>query len=250
MEKLKKLVGQKNRQCFKLLETDLKNNIHSYSKELQQVILLSLINTCNYYIRIKDFSYRKKILELYEFGLHTGISLNNGKLSERRFLNMVDVKSKVANSTDSTDFIEEWLKLTNTKHEKTLRNLAKAIWYFAKEAYKEAYDYTRFVEITLKDINISHRLRLIKICSLYSLDDKYPFFRQEIKKARDFYLYAEKKKKLSLSILTGAENLILILEKLYNKENYEVIKSFKEDCDCIVHEFWVEKILIKMAQKR
>jgi len=247
---LDKLVRGKDVTSFNFLKADLEQNTTDYSKELQQVLLISLINTCNYFIRIKDDSYRQKMLELYEFGLDSGIVLNNGKLSERRFLNMVDVKSKVANSTDSMDFIDAWLKLTHTKHEKTLKNLANAIWYFAKDDYKKAYENTRLLEITLKDINISHRVRLIKLCSLYSVDNKYPFFKQELKSARDFYTYTEKRKKLNSTIISGARNLITILEKLWGQRSYQELMDFKMTCTYIVHEAWIEKLLAKMVQKK
>ena len=252
LTELKKLISNKEVSSFEILKKDLKEQTAYYSRELQQVILLSLINACSYFIRAKQFSYGEEALELYEFGLQTGITLYNGKLSERRFLNMVDLKSKSVNIPDSNEFIDEWLKVTNTqpKHEKTFKNLAKAIWYFAKELYRESYEHTYFVEITLKDANISHRVRLIKICSLYSLDNNYPLFRKELKNAKDFYTYTSKKKELSPHIIEGAGNLITILEKLWNKEGYDSIKNFKEECNYIVHEFWVEKILKKMAQKK
>jgi len=250
LQSLNKLLINRDAKNFEFLHTDLTSNLATYSKELQQIILLSLINYCNYQIRVKNFIYRQKILDLYEFGLETGISLNNGKLSERRFLNMVDVRSKVANTTESRDFIDKWLGLTNTNHEKTFRNLAIAIWCFAKESYRDAYDATKLLEITLKDINISHRVRLIKLCSLYSVDNKYPFFKQDIKNARDFYLYVEKKKKLNTAVITGARNLISILEMLWNRVNYEQLLDFKSNCKHIVHESWIEKTLSKMAQKK
>ncbi len=249
---LNKLVTLKEVASFKFLKNDLFNNLDTYSKELQQVIHIYLINTCNYYIRAKDVAYRKEILELYEFGLHTGISLNNGKLSERRFLNMVDVKSKVAAPSESMDFIEEWLKLTNTNasYEKTLKNLAEAIWHFAREDYQEAYSATRILEIKLKDVNISHRVRLIRLCALYSEDNKYAFFKQEIQNARDFYTYAEKKKKLNATIITGSRNLIDILEMLWNGKDYDEVVNFRNNCTYIVHGDWIEKTLEKMAQKK
>ena len=247
---LDKLVSHNRITSFECLKKDLIEHTDAYSAELQQVILLRLINTCNAFLKNKRFTYKEDIIDLFEFGLKSGIMLNNGKLSEFDFFNMVDAKSKSNNVPEYPTFIEKWLALTETKHRETLLNVAYAQWHFANESFKEALDFINFEKIVLKDTNVSLRVRIIKLCCLASLEEPHENFSTELENAKAFFREKHKKKEVGKESFMAIKNLITIIEMIWKEKPLQEIRDFKDNCRLLSNEFWIESRLKKMAQKR
>lgn len=250
LQELHKLVSENRVTSYECLKKGLMENTADYSPELEQVIFQRLINACNAFLKNKKFTYKEDMIDLFEFGLETGIMLNNGKISEYTYFNMVDAKSKSDNRPEAPSFIEEWLALTETKNADTLKNVAYAQWYFATEKFEQALDYINFGNITLKDTNVSLRVRIIKLCCLVSLGKPHDNFSNEIINARVFFRERHKKKEVGRDSYIAINNLITIIEMIWKQKSYKEISAFKEDCRLLSNEFWVEKRLKEMAQKK
>lgn len=246
---LNKLVTDKRMSSFEFLKKKLMENPSALSSELQQVILLRLINACNAFLKNKRFSFKEDMVQLYDFGITSKIVLNNGKLSESRFLNMVDAKSKSENAPSEPNFIEEWLALTETKHQETLRYLALGLWYFAKGAYADAINAINHEEVVLKDINIKFRVRITKLCCLSSLGKPHDNFEIALNSGRAFFRERHKNGDIGKDTFEAVKNLITIIEMFWNEKTVEEIRNFKDKCRLLTNEFWVEKRLKEMAQK-
>lgn len=249
LQELEKLVSERKLNSFEFLKKELFEKYHLYSLELQQVILLRLINACNAFIKRKQFAYKEDMVELFDFGLATGISLNNGKLSESRFFNMVEAKAKSNNAPESPDFIKDLLDLTQTEYYSTLQKVAYALWYFAKNNYEKALELINNEDIKLKDMNIKLRVRITKICCLSSINPPHKNFPIELNSARVFFQNSYKKGEIGKGSLEAIKNLIAILDMIWHNINPREIWNYKEDCDFIYNEYWIEKKIKKMAQK-
>ncbi len=246
---LEKLVSDGRISSFEFLKKDLVENTKAYSSELQQVILLRLINACNAFIKQKRFSYKEDMIDLFDFGLTSRISLNNGRLSESRFFNMVEAKSKSDNAPESPDFIEEWLTITETDQIETLRIVAFAIWYFAQDNYEAALNIMN-EKMVLKDMNIKLRVRITRICCLSSLKIPHQNFSIELNSTRAFFRERHKNGDIGNNSFEAIKNLITIIEMLWKGNTYSEIRKFKDDKRLISNEFWIEKRLKKMAQEK
>ena len=102
------LLCKNNNKSYQKLRSKLANDLNHMSKELSEALLIYLINYC-----LNEFkSGRSSVDELaflYNLGLSKGILLHGGKLSDNRFLTIIEIVSKSKDYNSPDDFIQKWL---------------------------------------------------------------------------------------------------------------------------------------------
>ncbi|MDG2448390.1 MAG: hypothetical protein P8M34_02090 [Saprospiraceae bacterium] len=241
------LITQRDESSFEYLNNQLHTNYDIISDDLKKGIIIDLINYCIYQIRSGDNSKKEQMAELTLYGLKQGIYLQNNRLSENTFLNIIDSLSNSTLELNREIFITEWIKKVNTKDLLSVKNMAYAMWAFAKGEYSNALERLSTYEIHLNRPNMSLRARRITICSLCSLYQDYEEKDEIIKSSISFFNRIQDK--VNLSAYIGSINLVKVVNYLWKDEKSETIHNYIASIEFLAMRTWVDKMLNIKTQK-
>ncbi len=243
LQKLAKLVESDDLESFVFLENILFNQPTILSKQLAQITLIYLINSCSYYINLGQEAFIDKLANFYDLGFENELLLYHGKLLEKHFLNAIDANTKAKTASDTTVFIEKWILQTASKNPTALKNVAYAMHHFSKENYAEALQFASAPQIITNNLNLSLRAQLIKICSLCSLYEEYSHKQEVLRNVLSFF----KRHQADLNPVTfeGITNLIEIIRMIWYKKPLLEIKNFINNSKTITFRYWINKRLTK-----
>ncbi len=210
---------------------------------LAEISLTLLINHCYFKIKQGDFAFNYEVLKLYEDGLSSGILLSNGRLSETRFLNMIELKSLLHPSEDHMDFINTWSPKTQTAFPIHVRNLALAYIHLGKEEYKLADDLTNYQLRGSDKGNMALRSRWLNICCDWALLSVHSDYNSVIKKHKKYFY--RRRNNIGLANYEGSLNLLEVIKLLWTKKDVHYIRTKVQGYDNLVCRLWIDKMLKK-----
>jgi len=237
------LITNEDSNSFNYLENQIYTNSGFISADLKKAIVINLINHCIRQIRLGDKIMENKMADLTLFGLQEGVFLQNNRLSETGFLNIIDTLSHSELDIDGKEFISRWISMVNTADIKSVENMAYVMWAFSKERYDEALQRLNTSEIHINRLNLSLRARWITICSLCTLYDEHNEKKDIIKSSLAFFKGLESK--LSPSAYNASINLVKTVELFWNNTNPKEIQQFIEQCKSLAMRTWVNKMINK-----
>ena len=238
---LKDLQANRIDESYMFLLEKLQSSEQPLSKELRSVILLSLINYCILELKAGNNDMVDRTANLYFFGMNNDLLLQHGKISEIRFLNIIDFLANSNLEFEVNSLIGQWIDKVNTKDKMSIYNMALAIFSFAQERYGAAIEILNVEEIKLNRINITQRARWMQICALCSLYPDHEEKQEVLKAAQTFF--KRHKTEMNAHTFAASINLIEIIRLIWNKRSATVIKKFVDDCEFLVMRTWISKMI-------
>ena len=241
LRELNNLVDKIDPTSYTHLKKRLFDHYKQMSKEIAEVVILHLINYLIGMCKTGQLSILTELAKLYKFGLEKEILLNQKKMSEIQFLNIIDVVSKVELYNNPIKFIGKWVPFVETNNQNTICNLAFAIWHFTNEEYEEALCFINDPINIYNKLNITLRCKWIRICSFYSLYPKYKKYKTLLHTDRKYF--NDKRNNVSEATYRGSMSLLMIIQFLWENVDNNDIVSYLENCEHISNQFWIRRQL-------
>ena len=240
------LTKHRDHKSFEYLDELIMSSFDSMSKDLALAILVSLLNYLIYRTKLGDMEAVTDVARLNLFGLEKGLLLEFNKLSETRFLNIVDSLSKSNLEISEVHFIDRWAPFVQTKDGESLRNMAYAMWYFAKGEYGKTLQYLNYFPVDLTSLNYSLRSRWMQICSLCSLYPDYDLKDEALNSALAYFRRI--REMIDIPTYEGSINLVRIVKQLWIGMPVDIIEKNLEGAEFLIFKYWIQKqIAIKKA---
>ena len=247
LENYDRLTRLRDQDSFSSLRNFLFSSHERLSGELAQTILISLLNHCIYKTKLGDLEVVEDMAALNLFGLENELLLEYKRLTETRFLNIVDVISKSTLEVDRTEFLAKWSAYVKTSDRESLENMANAMWFFAKEEYGKTLQHLNYFTTNLTSLNNSLRARWMQICSLCSL---YPFHEAKEESINSAISYFRRhRESLDVPTFEGSLNLIKIVRLIWEDYPIKHIESAMVDSKFLIFKYWIRKELVKRKSK-
>lgn len=240
------LVTDKNDASYWFLSEYVLDHHINLSLELIQAFILALINHSFYRIKEGHNSFMNNLSKLYLFGLDKDILLHNGKLSETRFLNIVDVVSHSDIALDFEKFIGQNIDKIVTDDKVSVKNVALAMQAFATEDYLKTIEILNASSIYMTRLNYTLRSRWMQVCSLCSL---YPNHEQKegVLRAADIF-FKRHKEQMNVHTFEGSINWLRVVRMFWFDRSFDEIKEFMSTNKLIVNRYWIKRMLKKRTQ--
>lgn len=234
---------------YENLKNQIKKSIHLFPEHEQWEIYSTAISYCINRVNKGDISFQQETFLLYKEVIVNNLILHEGNLSPTTFRNIVQIATRVDESTWAENFIYEYSKHVEEK----LRDNAVEFSLARLEFYRKNYGKTlqHLYKVTYKDVWYNLNAKTLQIASYYELDE-YDALESLL---QAFKMYIRRERSLSsdrkihyLNLIKFTNTLIKIqpkdkkrLEKLY-----EDIKNTKG----IVSKPWLEEKVSYLLNKK
>ncbi len=237
----KALVNQDNENNFFTLKELIKTNLDEFPWEEQQEIIRSTINYCIGKGRA-DAKFIQEALQLYNYGIESGLLLIDDELSPTTFRNVVISALRSGFIDFASNFVNEKVILLNRKYRDNALNfnLARIHWY--KKEHNKVISYLSKVDF--EDIWYNINSKTMLIATYYEteefavLENLITSFAAFIRREKSM---EENRRKAYLNFLRMMGKLI----KLFPINNEKLIKLEEEikDINPMISKSWIlEKI--------
>lgn len=242
------LIYQQKETAFFFLKDQLINYTEKFSDEHAYRLLNYLKNYCIAESKKGNKGIIKKYSELNDFGITSGISLFNGKLSERMFLNYIDVKSKYdkLSKAEMDEVIEDCHLYVNSVDIDRLKTIAYAIYFFANRDYNKVWDCIRHSTFSKQNGTLYSKAHIFLLICQYKSPVEHHDFQSVINNTRKRF----SKKIPNIPDKSRQANLHLIsfIEKLWKKESPSMLRTFVENHKPLTQLQWIMEEIELLAQ--
>ncbi len=247
IENLNTLISTNSQKSFDHLVDSLFTKKNEISKDLKKAIIIRLINYCIENIRRGDQSKKGIMAELTIFGLQEGIYFQNNRLTENTFLNIIDSLSNSNIEINHVEFINQWINKVNSEDHISVKNMALAMWLFAKDQYGKALEVLSSQEMHLNRPNLSLRARWITLCSLCSSQEEYLEKNEILRSSISFF--NRSKSKMNNSTYQASLNLVSIVKVIWEGANSVQVENKISECEFLVMRTWIDKMVNRKTQE-
>jgi hypothetical protein len=217
------------------------------SKEIDRFSLhiqYSIVTYCNIFLtgRIKkgDMVRGQELLDLYEFGMEKGILTLNGTMPIKKFINIINIASKLGKIDWSRKIVDNWAYKVDISNPKEVARLGHATIFFHEKKYENAIN----ILSKMKSSNFQHRLRYrwLLLMAQYELNHEYiDVVKVQIDNFRRFLLSNESR--ISNSTYEGLKSSIKILNMILNRRPEITIEEYYKNRKVVFDRKWImEKI--------
>ncbi|NJO87448.1 MAG: hypothetical protein HC821_05680 [Lewinella sp.] len=183
--------------------------------EEQKDLFAFASNYCITRIMHGDNDFRRELFELYRRALATGLSYDNGIISEWNYKNIVTLGCAVEEYTWTEAFIEEnYLRLPDKKRDNAYA-LNKAQYYYSRGLYHEAGDLLRKVA----DSDVKYHLARVLLEVRIAYDQQETNYLLNL--LDTFRLYVRRQKKMSAKDKRSYLNYTRFARQLANLRHQE-----------------------------
>lgn len=119
----------------------LRQNIHKLRKEDQSLVSVQLINYAVRQINSGHGEFYKEAFEINKIRLEDGLLVENNRISEAGFGNVVTLGCQAKEYTWVWDFIREYQQYLNDDIRENVVSLNTGLWYFYQNKFDEAYKF-------------------------------------------------------------------------------------------------------------
>ncbi|MCB9300203.1 MAG: hypothetical protein H6566_06110 [Lewinellaceae bacterium] len=202
-----------NENTYQRLETIAFSHLHLFRPTDQSSLLRYLINTTIQLYNKGKQEYLKRQFRLYQLGLEKELFLNEGKLSDATFLNIIVTATVLGEMGWVEGFIAQYAPSLPDALQVDAVSLGTAYWYFAKGDFHASNALLRQVEST--GLQYQLRVKSLSLRNTFELflqdETYYELFTYESKAFRKFL---RRNEKISESRARAYLNLASFLRKL------------------------------------
>ena len=209
---------------------------------LVQMMLIYLNNYCYHHIRQGQEDYYHQLLIINNFGIDSGYLLSQGLLSERRFINMIELKSYFDSDDNVVSYINRWYQKINTSDVDSLIDMAHAWRFFGRDDYRKCIASLQNITISKERYWLQLMRKWLYLCCLSTFENHKYYDKELI--TTEKYLDRNKRtirKRLHL----GSMNLIRILRMKHRGVAMEMIASEISNMDSLVMRYWLNNQIRK-----
>ncbi len=200
--------SEKSEEAFENGKRLLPKHFKSISKTDQIAILLNLRNYAIQQINKGLSSFYKDVLDLYKLGLKLEIIIDNEKISEGDFINIVYAGCLGKEFDWTSNFIETYQNYLDEAVREDTRVLSLAALYFHSQAYSKTIDLLSQYHFTQILYEVNARTILVRAWfeQFFTNHDDYDFLMAQLEAFEKFI-----RRKTIISSQKKAENLNFIL---------------------------------------
>jgi len=234
------LVSNRDKDVFLTISNILLSGEFEENSLLHTICCEYCLYAVSQLVRLNALKDLKHIARLYEYGLHSGVLLTEGKLTRIRFYSMISALSNVYSFNEMNMFIEKWIHVVNSKIPSTVLKIAQAQNCFYHGQYGEILNSLRGSKFEDK----YQRLRIIRfeLVAMYE-EGECDLLNTSIHNS--MRVLNRNKREISTMAYTVNKNLIKILNYLMKNE-ISAIKYLLESNEPLIFREWIkEKINIK-----
>ncbi|MFT7588132.1 MAG: hypothetical protein ACI959_000338 [Limisphaerales bacterium] len=207
------LLQDEGQQPFNLLIEDFEANTSELSnREIKEIYAYAQ----NYCIRKANAGHEDWLLnlfELYKQGLRKEILIEENKVSESTFKNIVTVALRLKEFNWAKEFIEQYTKLIPSNSRKNAATYNMANYHYAMGKHEKAMVLLREVEFNDVFYDLGAKTMLLKI---YFEEEEYELLKSIV---AAFRIYLKRNKTISAAQKTAYRNLINLTLQLASVKN-------------------------------
>ena len=211
LHKLTELKTSPSKEHFASLYYLLTKESSKLSKELNSMILELLIHFAHKEIRRGDFSILDRLLDLYELGFEQELLLNNNRLTENRFVNLISTACAGGKYDRADKIITDYSNLLLEKTRDGAVQISKAHIMLYRGEYELLLDAIRDYSFSSLTQNLRRRIFLLcAIYKLYSTDISY--IEVQIKNYKNYFYSI--RNKISDTLFSSCMNFCKVIQML------------------------------------
>lgn len=228
-------------QTFHQLKAMMTEDYRFFSLNDQKALFIHLYNYCIVNkINKGDHSYYDELFELFQLGLERGILLDEGKLGESTYRNIITVALRVKAFQWVEVFIRDYTERLPIQQQKNALDYNLAKVYFHQRQFDRVIGQLSLVEYSDMQYALGSRLLLLKtyfeMDELRSLDSLLDAFR----------IFLRRKSRLSKPVKDQYLHLLRLVKKLafvqpFEKEKLKQIQVQIEESNSIEKNWLLEK---------
>ncbi len=177
--------------------------------------------TINYLIRKVNLGhthFSTKTLEWYKFGLKNHLLLQNGKISEAAFGNIIIYACREKEFAWAKNFMDTYKEKINSKHSNQVLEFNLGLWHYYKGELDDAFSVLRSYDFH-DSFQIKVRFNTLRILfEQFLADDSY--YDTVMQNARAFQKYLNRTELFSPALITANKNTIELIKALVTKIDY------------------------------
>lgn len=188
-------------------------HLHRFRPTDQSYLLRYLINTCIQWYNNGKTEYLERQFRLYQLGLDAALFLEEGRLSDSTFLNIIVTATVLKELAWVEGFIAQYAPHLPLEHQVDAVSLGTAYWYFAKARFSASNNLLRQVEST--DLQYLLRVRSLSLRNHFEIflrDDTY--YELWMDESEAFKKFLRRNKQLIDTRVESYLKLIYFLRKL------------------------------------
>ncbi len=242
-----KIFDTDNHSDFKLLENLFFPNINMLRLQDIQLIYFYGLNYINRKVNESNPEFSSKAFEWYKFGLKDGLLIQNKKISEISFSNIIIYGCRKQDFNWTKLFIEEYCNKVHAVQLEDLIQFNWGLWHFYKGALEEAFS-------LLNKYNFHHSFQLkVRLTSIRVLFEQFlknhSYYDALISYAKAFQKFIQRESLYSETVSIPLKKTIEIIKtlstKIMNREKKSNIqKWFDKKMEInknIVAKMWLEE---------
>lgn len=184
LEKLVLFLKHEDQPTYKFLYDALIHQNTAYSPNIGMAILILLMQH-NLRIAKRGKGNYKELFKLYEYGMKTGLLLDEGKISDIRFMVAVELASLEEMEVDPEKFLETWAPYLNKDTRDDVVKLAWSTIYIYTERNGKAIDMVSQTSFRRAEDRKTMRI-LILMASFNLYADDRDFILDQIRNFREY----------------------------------------------------------------
>ncbi len=234
---------------YENLRTQIERSIHLFPEHEQWEIYSTAISYCINRVNRGDISFQQETFELYKQVIDNNLILHEGSLSPTTFRNIVQIATRVDETSWAENFIYEYSKHVDEK----LRDNAVEFSLARLEFYRKNFGKViqHLYKVTYEDVWYNINAKTLLIATYYELDE----FDALESLLQAFKMYIRRERSLSsdrkihyLNLVKFTNNLI----KIHPKDKKKLEKLYQDIIETkgIVSKPWLEDKVLLLLNKR
>jgi len=210
--------------------------IESVSRHIQFSIVTYSINFLTRTIRKGNVNRGQELLDLYEYSLENDMFTLNEKMPLKRFINIINVASKLEKFDWSRKIVDKWAHRVDENNAKSIAKFGQATIDFQLKQYENVVETLS----QMKSTNFDHRLRSrwLLLIAQYEINKEHIELRKaQLDNFRRFVVSNEYR--INSFTYQGIKVSIKILNMLLNRKKRDQIENYYRTSKNVFERTWI-----------
>lgn len=234
---------------YENLRSQIEKSIHLFPESEQWDIYATAISYCINKVNKGDTKFQLETFHLYKEVIENNLILYEGTLSPTAFRNIVQIATRVDESSWAENFIYEYSKYVEDKHRSNVVEFSLARLEFYRKNYGKVLEH--LYQVNYEDVWYNLNARTLQIASYYELDE----FDALESLLQSFNMYVKREKSLTSSRKTHYNNLIKFTNSLIKipPGDTKKLKKLRDDIEAtegVVSKPWLIEKATELIERK
>lgn len=239
------LLRDKKEIDFFTLKSELFNTGCQLSDEDQLILFTILSNYASIQMRKGNYKFIKEKINLFQYGLNSGIQLVDGYLDSNQLISIVNLACTANEIALAYQLKKECIGKTIPKERKAVKGIIEAIIHFHEGKYGEVLE-------NLREIKFHNEFYAIRSKALILLSMMMTQTNSQVVLAncQAFDVWLRRENKLSKTINMGAKNMVKLVKLYYQKRNEKYFdwSALLQKTTPLFHAHWFKDQFLKKLE--